>query len=177
MSNRLTDLTTAIAGELTTLLAAEQDLDIQRRLNPLRQRQEFSGQTRYLSIFPGDYASEPTGRGSDQEQWTIVMMLQLAAPAASQADGGNPFGSVTSSEVDPVSWGDTLWDLVEQVKGFWRATDEGNGPLRDKLLAGCIFAPPLEHSPVYLPYHLEETGILSVPLVVSYTVDADEEDD
>jgi hypothetical protein len=170
---RYTDLSIGMVEQLSTLLADDDSLVIERRLKPRRKRNEFVQGTNYISVFCGSTGHEIIGRRVDSEKWEVVVAIQSAGPDPDAKPGDNPFGSVTSAQADPIDWGDEVFALVERIKGFWRAeTDEGaddEGPLRSTPIAGCYFI-SLEHDPVYVPSHLEELGILSIVLQIMYEV-------
>lgn len=178
MAGRYTLLSTSLRDELQTHIGGG-DIVIERRLLPRRDRTEFADGKTYVSVFAGAAGFEIIGRQVDKEDWQAVIAIQAAGPDPNASAGANPFGHVTQAAADPVAWGDTVFDFVEQVKGLWRAetTTRPAGPLRDKLLAGCHFI-GLEHDPVYVPFHLEELGILSILLQLDYrVVDEDEDED
>ncbi|QDV23432.1 hypothetical protein [Aureliella helgolandensis] len=181
MPGRYTLLSKALATELATLLSDVSGLSVARRLLPLRDRTEFVQGETYVSVFAGDAGFEVLGRhGSvDDHEWEAIVCIQAAGPAPEPKSGSNAFGAVTQLVADDVDWGDSVFDLVERIKGFWRGeTDEApEGPLRDVALAGCVFT-GLVHSPVYVPYHLEQLGILSVILQLTYleTTEGDEDE-
>jgi hypothetical protein len=164
---------------LAALLTADSTLVIERRLKPRRERTEFVEGKRYVSVFCGSASHEVMGRQVDEEQIEAVIAIQAAGPDPLAKAGANPFGAVTSVDTDPVAWGDDVFALVERIKDLWRAeTDEiAAGVLRDEQIAGCDFL-SLEHSPLYVPFHLEELGILSCVLQIMYRVaDFDAEED
>lgn len=177
MAGRYTLLSTALRDELANLVGGP-DVIVERRLLPRRDRTEFVQGKTYLSVFAGSTGFEIIGRQVDKEDWEAVIAIQSAGPDPNAAAGSNPFGHVTQSAVDPVAWGDSVFDFVEQVKRLWRAetATAAAGPLRDKLLGGCHFI-SLEHDPVYVPFHLEELGILSIVLQLNYRVVDEEEED
>jgi len=170
----------AFTARLATLLASDTTLVIERRLKPRRERTEFVDGKRYVAVFCGSASHEVIGREVDEEQIEAVIAIQAAAPAASAKEGSNAFGAVTSVATDPVVWGDDVFALVERIKDLWRAEtgERAAGVLRDEQIAGCDFL-SLEHSPLYVPSHLEELGVLSCILQIMYRVadfDAEEVD-
>lgn len=171
MAARYPALANGLKARLDTLLADDSTLVIERRLKPRYDRVEFEDAKRYLSLYCGAYSESIIGRQVDREEWDVLLAIQAAGPNPTATAGANPFANVTSAGSDPVTWGDTVFDLVERVKGFWRAeTDEAaEGDLRSRILAGCIFQ-QLEHNPVYIPSHLEELGIMSTVLRITYRV-------
>lgn len=177
MARRYTLLSTQLRDELITHIGGG-DVVVERRLLPRRDRTEFADGKTYVSVFAGSAGSQIIGRQVDKEDWQAVVCIQAAGPDPNVAPGANPFGHVTQAAADPVAWGDTVFDFVEQVKDLWRAETAvaAAGPLRDKHLAGCHFL-ALEHDPVYVPFHLEELGILSIILQLDYRVVDEEEDE
>ena len=177
MAGRYTLLSTALRDQLHTLVGSS-DVIVERRLLPRRDRKEFADGKTYVSVFAGSSGFEIIGRQVDKEDWEAVVAIQAAGPDPNVAAGSNPFGNVNLSVADPVAWGDSVFDFVEQVKGLWRAetATAAAGVLRDQLLAGCHFI-GLEHDPVYVPFHLEELGILSIVLQLNYRVVDEEEDE
>jgi hypothetical protein len=176
---RYTALAIALKARLDTLLVADATLVIERRLKPRRDRAEFVEGNRYVSVFAGSSSHEVVGRQVDEEQIEAVIAIQAAAPKTAAKEGANAFGAVTSVQTDPVAWGDDVFALVERIKDFWRAETESKaaGVLRDEQIAGCDFL-SLEHSPLYVPFHLEELGLLSCVLQIMYRVaDFDAEED
>lgn len=171
MAARYPALADALKTRLDTLLSDDGTLVIERRLNPRYDRTEFEDATRYISLYCGAYSESIIGRQVDREEWDVLMAIQAAAPVTDESVGANPFANVTSANSDPVAWGDTVFDLVERIKAFWRAEteDDPEGDLRSRILAGCIFQ-QLEHNPVYIPSHLEELGIMSCVLRLTYRV-------
>lgn len=177
MAGRYTELSKALTEALRSELSAESNLQIDRRLLPRMDRNEFAADTTYVSVFAAENGFEIVGRQVDEEQWEAVIAIQAAQPGTDAAAGANPLGNVTSRGRDDVEWGDAVFDLVERVKDLWRAStsDQPAGALRNQSLAGCTFV-GLEHSPVYMPYHLEQLGVLSIILQLTYQV-SDEFDD
>lgn len=178
MAGRYTQLSKALTEELSTRLADAEGVAVDRRLLPRRDRTEFATGGIYVSVFAAAAGFEVVGRQVDEERWEAVLAIQSAAPDNAVKAGDNPFGNVTSLDRDHVDWGDQVFDLVERIKGFWRAETESEpaGPLRDLPLAGCTFV-ALEHDPVYVPFHLEELGILSIVLQLTYQVTDEGDDD
>lgn len=176
---RYTALAIALRNRLATLLTGDASLVIERRLKPRWDRAEFAEGARYVSVFAGSASHEVIGRQVDEERIEAVIAIQAAGPEATPKAGANPFGAVTSAQTDPVAWGDEVFALTERIKDLWRAETESQaaGILRDELIVGCEFI-SLEHSPLYVPEHLEELGVLSLVLQIMYRVsdfDADEE--
>ncbi len=180
MAARYSTLAVALTARLAELLASDSTLVIERRLKPRRDRAEFVDGKRYVSVFAGSASHEVIGREVDEEQIEAVIAIQAAAPKTSAKEGSNAFGPVTSAQTDPLAWGDDVFALVERIKDLYRAETEEReaGVLRDEQIAGCEFL-SLEHSPLYVPFHLEELGVLSCILQIMYRVadfDAEEED-
>jgi hypothetical protein len=171
MPSRWPILADAIKDQLTTLLSDDDTLVIERRLVPRFDRVEFEPGERYITLYCGAYGQSIIGRQVDREEWDTLIAIQSAGPDPTASAGENPFANVTSADADPVAWGDDVFDLVERVKAFWRAETDliAEGALRSLELAGCYFQ-TLEHNPTYLPAHLEEYGILSIVLRLSYRV-------
>lgn len=175
---RYIQLAKQLRTRLSQLLTGDNSLVIERRLKPRRERTEFAANTRYISVFAGSASHEVVGREVDEEEIEAVVAIQAAAPGTAAA-AGNAFGPVTSVQTDPVAWGDEVFALVEQIKDLWRAetTERAAGVLRDEPLAGCEFL-SLEHSPLYVPSHLEGMAVLSIILQIMYRVsDFDAEDE
>lgn len=170
MDNRFPLLATGLLTELTTLVGGSNRV-LRRSILPMYDRTDFAPGKTYVNLYCGAYGTSIIGRQVDQEDWDLLLAIQAADPDPDEAGGDNPFGRVTASESDPVAWGDSVFAYVETIKSLWRAeTDEVDaGPLRDKLIAGCIFK-SLEQNPTYVPWHLEELGILSIVLRLTYGV-------
>jgi hypothetical protein len=168
---RYTALAIALRTRLAELLVDDASLVIERRLKPRWEREEFEDSKRYISVFAGSASHEVIGRQVDQEDIEAVVAIQAAGPNPLAKAGANPFGAVTSKDTDPVAWGDEVFALTERIKDFWRAETETNeaGVLRDEMLVGCQFL-SLDHSPLYVPQHLEELGVLSLVLQIMYRV-------
>lgn len=171
MPSRWPILADAIRSQLVSLLSDDTSLVIERRLVPRFDRTEFEPGDRYITLYCGAYGQSIIGRQVDREEWDTLIAIQSAGPDPAASTGGNPFANVNSADSDPVAWGDQVFDLVERVKAFWRAEtdDDSEGALRSLELAGCYFQ-TLEHNPTYIPAHLEELGILSIVLRLSYRV-------
>jgi hypothetical protein len=173
MSTRYSDLAIALRSELQTELAAITSLVIERRLQPRLDRTEFDDGKIYLGIYVGSAGWEIFARQADKQEWEILLGIQAAVPSPAANASGNPFGAVTSQQLDPVAWGDSVFEVVEKIKDLWRAeSDDGDppGPLRSKLVANCDFL-GLLHDPVYVPEHLLELGILTSIISLRYRVE------
>lgn len=178
MSTRYTTLATELVAAMETELSAMTDLVFDRRLKPRLDRSEFESGKIYVSTFIGTGSWEIIARQADRQQWELLLAIQASLPDSQPPPSGNPFGPVNSVAADPVAWGDDVFEHVERVKDLFRAEtpDMPAGALRDRELAGCYFI-EMQHDPIYVPSHLDELGILSSILSVTYrVVDPDEDD-
>jgi hypothetical protein len=178
MSTRYTALATELVTALRAELAGLDRLVFDRRLQPRLDRTEFEADKIYVSAFVGAAAWEIIARQADRQQWHCLLAIQSALPDSEPPETGNPFGAVNSVDGDPVAWGDDVFEHVERVKDLFRAEtpEMAAGALRDQTLAGCYFLEML-HDPVYVPAHLDEIGILTSVLSLTYRVlDPDEDE-
>lgn len=174
MSTRYSDLAAALTEALQDQLSSSNPaLVIERRLNPRLDRTEFDPTKVYLGIYVGSAGWELIARQADKQEWQILLAIQAAVPRPSAHESGNPFGAVTSSAADPVSWADSVFEIVERVKDLWRAEKEDGsqsaGALREQILAGCD-STALLHDPVYVADHLTELGILTSVVALTFQV-------
>lgn len=178
MSTRFTELATELVEALQTELDDLTDLVFDRRLKPRLDRTEFEADKVYVSTFVGTGSWEIIGRQVDKQRWELLLAIQAALPDSTPPVSGNPFGAVNSITADPVAWGDDVFEKVERIKDLFRAQtpDQAAGALRDRELAGCYFV-EMQHDPIYVPQQLDELGILTSVLSLTYrVVDPDEDD-